>query len=145
MQSKVLTEMITKSSAGLAQATADLGDKATWKPLDKGRSAVDQCVECGFVSNLIAGALNTQGLPAFDRDGILAAKADNDTPEKALALLTSGTEALIAAIAAFPADQWDTVQALPQWGDHSFTELVMYINWNNIYHEGQISYISTLL
>jgi len=77
MQSQVLTELIKKSSAGLAQATTELGDKATWKPLDKGRSAVDQCVECGYVSMLIAGALDTQGMPAFDRDGMNAAKAEN--------------------------------------------------------------------
>jgi hypothetical protein len=107
---------------------------------------VDQCVECGYISKVIAGALNTQGLPEFDWEKMSTLKAENDTPEKALGVLSAGTEILLAAIAAFPADQWGTTQVLPDdWGEHSFAYLVHIVNWNNTYHEGQVSYISTLL
>ena len=143
MQSEVLTGMITRSSTAIAKATTELGDKAIWRPMGKGRNAIDQCVECGFLSTLIAESLKTQAPPPFDRERMVALKAENDTPEKALAVLTSGSEALLAAIAAFPDENWGVTMTLP-WGEHSFADLVRFVYWNNSYHEGQINYIQTL-
>jgi hypothetical protein len=144
MQEKLLTELIRKSSDVLTKVTTELGDKAGWKPLDKGRSACDQCVECGLLSTLVAGSLNTQGPPAFDRDQLNALKAECDTAEKALKVLSEGSTALLSAIQSFPEDKWDVKQTLP-WGEFSFFDLGMFVYWNNTYHEGQISYISTLI
>ncbi|MGC4044332.1 MAG: hypothetical protein QM758_11085 [Armatimonas sp.] len=143
MQSEVLTGMITRSSGALVKATTELGEKALWNPMGKGRNAVDQCVECGFLSTLIAESLKTQSSPPFDREKMVALKAENDTPEKALALLNSGTDELLAAIAAFPAENWGVTMTLP-WGENSFADLVRFVYWNNTYHEGQINYIQTL-
>jgi hypothetical protein len=143
MQEELLTTLIQKSGDALAKLTTELGDKANWKPLDKGRSACDQCVECGLLSTFIAASLNTQGPPPFDRDRLNALKAECDTAEKALAVLSEGTQALLSAITSFPADKWDVKQTLP-WGEFSFFDLGMFVYWNNTYHEGQISFIQTL-
>ncbi len=144
MQRELLTALIQKSSDALAKLTTELGEKATWQPLDKGRSAVDQCVECGYLSKVMAKALSAQGQPEFDRDKMNALKAENNTPEGALNVLAVGRDILLTAIADFPAESWDIKQTLP-WGEFSFFELGMFIYWNNTYHEGQISYIQTLI
>ena len=44
---QALARMTRTSAEALARAGLELGDKISWRPLDRGRSALDQIVECG--------------------------------------------------------------------------------------------------
>src|SRR5689334_6139494 len=74
-------------------------DKVVWKPLDAGRTTLDQIQECGGINFSGAQILQTRSVPPFDdaaRQRFEQMKAENDTLEKALALLKAGTDSLVA-------------------------------------------------
>jgi len=121
-------------------------EKVTWKPLDNGRSALDQLQECAIISFFGAKLLQTREVPPFDREGFEKLRAENDTPEKALALLDKGIDTLAAAIEAFPPEHLDDTLTLPFLGgmEKSFAELMLLTYWNMVFHEGQICFIQTL-
>ena len=141
----LLIGMLRHSSDSLAKAATDLGDKATWSPLDKGRTAIDQVAECALISQWIAGVLTAQAMPAPDWDAFGVAKAALDTTEKALESLTAGTDALAAAITALPDSAAGIDVTLPWGATMTLGQLPTIVVWNNSYHDGQINYISTLL
>lgn len=138
-------ELATSSAASLEKATLALGDKATWSPLDKGRTAVNQVAECALIAQLTADILTTQVMPAPDWEAFGKAQAALDTPEKAIAALKEMTANLVAAIEALPESAADTKVTLPWGTEMTLGSLPMLVYWNNTYHEGQINYISTLL
>jgi hypothetical protein len=143
-----LSSAVTKSSQALGKATLALGDKATWKPLDKGRTAQDQAVECAGISFLAVTILTGQAVPdPIDWSAMQKMSEENETGAKAAAILETATQALVAAIQAFPDDKWDATVVLPFGGGitKSFAEVVGMVDWNNTYHEGQVNYIQTLL
>jgi hypothetical protein len=136
---------IRHSADGLVRnLNAMPADKLNWKPLDAGRSALQMAVECGVISHSAAKTLNTRQDPVMDMDEYQRIQTDTDTAEKAAALLSQGTDAVIAAIEAFPAEHIDGKVKMP-WGQEiTFGDLMKLIHWNNVYHTGQIAYIQTL-
>jgi hypothetical protein len=121
-------------------------DKVTWKPLDNGRSALDQLQECAGISYYAAQVLQTRELPPFDREAFDKMKEEHDTVEKAATLLQNGIEKLTAAIDAFPPEHLDDTLTLPFAGGitKSFAELMLMSYWNMSYHQGQVNFIQTL-
>ena len=131
--------------ARTAKAMPD--DKQTWKPLDEGRSALDQVVECGGGMNLfMSRILQNRALPEMNPREHERMVAENDTMEKALALLEKGTVALLSAIESFPKEHLGDTIRLPFGGgmDRTFEEVMFMPYWNMTYHTGQINYIQTL-
>ncbi len=137
--------MIRQSTQGLTgNLNAMPADKVTWKPMDAGRSALDMTVECAIISQGTAETLTTREDPTMDHEAWKRLQEETDTAEKAMRLFQEGTDALIAAIEAFPEEHLQDKVTMP-WGMViSFAELMMMVYWNNTYHTGQIAYIQTL-
>lgn len=143
---QMLGGMIRKSADDLASAAGALGEKVDWKPLDKGRSALNQVQECGTICGLGSAILETQAVPHFDGESFGKMQADFDTPEKAMAMLTDNAEKLAYLAETLPMETLAKIVALPMLGgiEKSLGEVAMMCYWNNVYHEGQINYIQTL-
>jgi hypothetical protein len=133
-------------AAGLKRNAAAMpADRVSWKPMDVGRSALDQVAECALIARFGAGLLTDRTTPQMDMEAFQKARAELDTVEKAAAALDAGTDALCAAIEAFPAADLDKTIQLPWFGEPStFAEIMFLSYWNSVYHVGQIAYIQTL-
>ncbi len=122
------------------------GDKQDWKPLDLGRSALDQVQECAVINGFFTGILRDQAVPPLDWGAYKAACAALDTPDKATTALTDSAKALAAAIEAFPEDKMDDTVTMPfaEGMVMTFGQVMFAAYWNMTYHTGQIAYIQTL-
>lgn len=120
-------------------------DKRSWKPLEKGRSALDQIAECAMINGNSLSILQTHRFSMLDMDAWLAAKAKlaEDWEQCSASLLSSADEAA-EAILAVPDDQLSIEIATP-WRPMSVTDIIVYPYWNMSYHQGQITYIHSLL
>ncbi|MDE2126171.1 MAG: hypothetical protein KGJ62_06245 [Armatimonadetes bacterium] len=120
-------------------------EKQVWKPLDCGRSALDQVQECIGVNAWIAQSLRECALQTMSDDWLDSVRAEYDTPEKAAQGLADGTAELVAAMRALPADRHSDMVPLP-WEEKpsAFVDLMAIPYWNMVYHLGQVSYIQTL-
>jgi hypothetical protein len=127
-------------------ASAMPPDKQTWKPLDAGRTALDQVQECAGICYFAAQILQTRAVPPMDPDQMAQFKAENDTMEKALAALKAGTETYMSAIEAFPPEHLEETITLPFGAGYvrTFAQFMFLNYWNMVYHIGQINYIQTL-
>ena len=137
--------LVKKSVDALTKATTALGDKATWSPLDKGRTAVNQVAECALIAGGVSGILHAKSAESLDMSGFGQAIAALATDaESVLAALATNADSLCAAIATLTeADYAITVQ-MPWGATYTLSEVAMLVYWNNTYHEGQINYIATL-
>ena len=144
----LLTEMVRSGGESVAKAAGETGDKITWQPLDKGRSALNLAVECAWINRITADLLETGQMPdiEFVRAGFQQLLMQNDTAEKALGVLTAETERLAKALEAFPTENLNDTVTLPFWGgmEKTIAQVVGMTYWNMTYHEGQIIYIQTL-
>jgi len=144
---EIAANLIKNQAATLARtAKAVPEDKWKWMPLDAGRTVHDQVAECGGINFFVAKLLQAREVPPMDPDALKNLREMNDTPEKALGLLETGTETLVAAVLAFPEEHINDTITLPFGGGmtKSFMEIMLMPHWNMIYHEGQINYIQTL-
>ena len=124
-------------------------DKLNWKPLDAGRSALDQAQEMAkcpdWAYTLVSGA----AMPDFDADAMAAVKAEMSqwtTVEICKAECQKRLEKLFALYEELPDERLTETKWLPFAGgrDFSMTEMMDYPRWNFTYHVGQIAYIQTL-
>lgn len=144
---QTLAQMIRTSYEALTRAASELGDKMDWRPLNKGRSALDQVIECASFAQLGTHILTHQALPPMDQGVFEELHAEHGTPEKALALAQSASDEFARAIEAFPAEKMGEKITLPFGGgmEKALGEIPLMAYWNTVYHEGQINYIQTLL
>lgn len=121
-------------------------DRQTWKPMETGRSALDQIQECAIINGMMAESVRTGQIGKMDFDLYERQKAELDTAEKAIARLLENTAKLTAAIRAYPADRLDEMVTLPFGSGMTMSaaEYLMMAFRNMNYHFGQISYIQTL-
>jgi hypothetical protein len=131
--------LLRQSYADLISAAEKLGDKIAWSPQDKGRTAQDQLTECGVFAQMIV--LFAQGETNLDMASL---SAPIDTPEKSLALCREFSEKLAVLVENQTIEGLNKVVETP-FGARSMVRFLMLCYWNNGYHEGQISYISTLV
>ena len=149
---EVAAAAIEKSADDLIQAALALPeDKRDWKPLDKGRSTLDQLAECA-VQNMAAAKIVQAGgyqVNSMAEWKEMLAEWDDllstlDTPEKSAAALREGTAVLASAVRAAPNTQLGAGIILP-WTTMTMAAFFLEPFWNMSYHEGQINYIGSLL
>lgn len=136
---------IEKSTEDLIKVARELPeDKWEWQPLGKGRSALSQMAECAAQNTLDAKLVRAgtwqQSLLAEWQPLVTAL----DTPEKAIAALRAGTLALAEAVRKTPDAALGVQIAMPS-APVTLAQLSLMSVWNMSYHEGQITYIETLM
>ena len=141
-----VSTMLNQSVAGLKKATLELGDKASWSPLEKGRTALNQVAECALITGGCIGIIQSKSVPEINWEEFGKAQsalaADSDA---AFAALESNTTGLVAALEGLSAED-ALVEVTMPWGEtYTLAGLADVVYWNNTYHEGQINYIATLL
>ncbi len=120
-------------------------DKQTWRPLDQGRPALDQVVECAVTNQFAERTLRTCQIDSTAFAGYEQARAEHDTGEKALAFLAETAAALADAIESFPSEHLGDPVTLPwETTPTTLAEMMLVPYWNTTYHLGQICYIQTL-
>ena len=140
------SSMLHQSVESLKKATQELGEKASWAPLGKGRTALNQVAECALITGACIGIIQNKAVPEMDWEAFgkaqdaLAADAD-----AAYASLISNTEGLIAALEGLSAEDAAIEVTMPWGATYTLAGLADVVYWNNTYHEGQINYISTLV
>jgi len=124
-------------------------DKLTWKPLDAGRSVLDQAQEMAkcpdWAYTLVSGAEMGQ----MDEASMAAYKAEIatwTTIETCKAECQKRLEKLFALYKDLPDERLLETKWLPYGGGRDFgmEEMMAYPSWNFTYHVGQIAYIQTL-
>ena len=111
----------------------------------RGTTIKNQITECGVINEWTAQVLNQRAMIGITMEEaetfFKKAEDENETLEKALALLESSTVNLIAAIRSFPVEKLDEILTMP-WGEtRTFMTMATKTVWNMNYHEGQINYI----
>ncbi len=147
--SAFLAGRLRSASAALYAACEKMpADRVAWNPPvegNQGRDALDQLVECGYLNEWAAAAFRNVALPAFDGDDYKKRKDANRNQAAALRWLKDGTNALAAAVEAFPAARWgDTLQNPFINQTTTWAEFADFFYWNTVYHEGQVNYIQVL-
>lgn len=139
-------QALRQSAESLTKLITDMGDKAAWSPLDKGRTALNQVAECALMTGACIGIIQAKAVPAFDWEAFGKAQAELEAnPEALLAALTTNTDGLIAAIEGLSAEDAATEITMPWGATYTLAGLADVNYWNNTYHEGQINYIQTLI
>ena len=133
-----------KSFANFMEAARKVpADKLDWKPLDNGRSVLDQAQECALCPLWVPGILEKR---AFDSEGF-ASWEENKSKLVTLDLCEStgkaNLELMKSAIEAFPESDMEVEIDLP-WGHYTLAEVMGFPSWNLHYHFGQVAYIQTL-
>ena len=137
-----VTEKKAKDLLDAAVAVPE--DKHSWQPQEKGRTVIDQIAECAVINRMAIKMLQERAWDTAGREQRQRDRTALDTLEKARVSLQENTSALVAAIRAVPDDQLERELALP-WGMSTVADALLVPYWNMCYHEGQISYIHTLI
>jgi len=124
-------------------------DKVEWKPLDSGRSVLDQCQECALSSTWAFSVLDTDKPFEMTPEIIQAfmeAKAKLTTIDECEAAAEENLAKLNAFVLAYPDEKLGDTVPMPMWpgGNMPVVEALQLHNWNVSYHTGQINYIQTL-
>lgn len=118
-------------------------DKTDWKPLDNGRSTLDQAQEVAFCPLWVPGLLEKR---AFDPSGFATYEETRKgwkTLDECEAAANANMEQFRAAVNALPEADYDIKIDLP-WGNYTLAEVMGFPMWNMHYHLGQVGYIQTL-
>ncbi len=133
----------------LSQAKRVPADKLDWKPLEAGRSVLDQLQECAVIAGFYKSLLATYLMPEFGPEFMAdynKARAELDTMAKVESMLRENTATAVAAIRrAVPDDVIEN--EMPFFGPEPW-KVYSVMNahaWNMHYHTGQICYVQTLL
>lgn len=127
-------------------------DKLEWKPLDAGRSVLEQCQEMAMCATWAVEIINSVGKEG-GADWSDEAQAEQQkmmsgwsTVEACEAECKRRMDDLFALFKSLPDDKLKETKWLPYDGGRDFTvaEMMDYPRWNFTYHLGQISYIQTL-
>ena len=118
-------------------------ERREWKPLERGRTALDQVAECALINGGSAAMIEKHAWPADLAPGWEQAHAALDTIDKAVTALQENTARLASAIRATPDDALELTIPLP-WETITVALAFLLPYWNMSYHEGQITYIQTL-
>jgi uncharacterized damage-inducible protein DinB len=119
-------------------------DKQTWKPLDTGRSALEQARELATSPHFFLKHINpTHESPYANEEELMAAGTDwdLDTCEQKCREVTATYNEFLKTMT-----PQQLTQMIPMpWGqEHSGAEIAGFHYWNIVYHQGQVNYIQTL-
>ncbi|MCX6369150.1 MAG: hypothetical protein NTX57_20930, partial [Armatimonadetes bacterium] len=85
---------IRQSVESLTKLINGLGEKASWSPLDKGRTALNQVAECALITGACTGIIATKSAPEIDWAAFAKAQAELEAnPEVLLTTLATNTDA----------------------------------------------------
>ncbi len=132
-----------KSQDLLAAAQSIAEGRQNWKPLEQGRSVIDQLAECALINGASVQVLRDHAWDEAGSEDFQEVHASLDTVDMAAARLQENTVALAAAIRAVPDGDLDTTIMLP-WGEATIADFLLLAYWNMSYHEGQVTYIQSL-
>lgn len=136
-QTEVVTEGIIRSIRALP------ADKVAWKPMDNGRSALDQFQECAISPEIFTRALNGGGY--VYTDDLRPKRLALASVDEAEAVLRKGTTELLKGIREMPDSKLDDPIDMPWGATWKLVDVMNMHFWNLTYHVGQINYIQTLL
>lgn len=141
----------TQASADAAfkAAKAVPTDKLSWKPLDEGRSVLDQAQEMAQCPVWAHTLVADQPMPEMGPDAQVKMKAEREswtTIDACQAECNARLAKLFELYRGVKDEQLEKTKWLPFDGGRDFTwkEMMDYPNWNFIYHQGQINYVQTL-
>lgn len=124
-------------------------DKLEWKPLEAGRSALEQLQECAQAPSWFAPLLVNKVFPDFDPEQMKKAREASSqwkTIDECERVCRENSEKLFDVIRDFPDADLPVTIHLPFGGgmDRSLRQVILFHHWNLVYHLGQINYIQTL-
>ena len=149
MNKQLAIQILERSKSGLADTFAAVpDDKATWKPLDNGRSALDLFSDAAQIAGAVAKVVESRGEFKFSRELImsLAPERQGWTREHAVEVLDSNFGALKAALESCSDEELSAAVTMPLRGGVTMPLLgwAMLANRTYISRFAQINYIQTL-
>ena len=121
-------------------------DKLTWKPMENGRTALDQLQECAYTPLFFVGVLDTsQALDASEeaREKRAAERAKWSVDE-CEQHCKANNEIYFELVKNLPDSELGKEIDMP-WGETAtIGDAIGFQYWNLVYHQGQINYIQTL-
>lgn len=137
-----MTQTATDVLFNMAKAMP--ADKLDWKPLDNGRSVMDQLEECAkspmFFISLIAPETSTQN----SEHNVEQDVNQTLTIDKWETQCKNNTQKLLDLLNQLNDEELEQQVELPWGGTASKADVIGFQHWNLVYHQGQISYIQTL-
>ncbi len=130
-------------------AAAVPADKLDWKPLESGRSVLDQAREMAQCPTWAISILTTDGPPKFEGPEMEASMAEMATwmtIEECQSKCNENLAKLFELYQSISDSRLEETKWLPFDGGRDFTvmEMMDYPKWNFTYHLGQIGYVQTL-
>jgi uncharacterized damage-inducible protein DinB len=123
-------------------------DKLDWKPMDEGRSALDQLQECSWSPNFYRMVLEQKAFPELDENFFEDASKERKTwtsIDQCEAACKANTEKLCAVINTLSNEDLVQTIHIPSRGiDLSLADIALSHFAHMQYHTGQINYIQTL-
>lgn len=118
-------------------------DKLDWKPMDSGRSTLDQAQEVALCPLWVPGLLAARGFDPGTFGGFEEAKAKLVDLDACEAAARANLDKFAEACRAFPEAEYGTEVEFP-WGKYTLLQVMTFAGWNATYHMGQVSFIQTL-
>ncbi len=124
-------------------------DKVEWKPLDLGRSVLEQCRELAMCPIWAVDIIDGKQQPEWNEESMAAIKKEQEQWKSVAdceAECNRRLEKLFDLFRNMPDSRLEETKWLPFDGGRDFTmaEMMDYPRWNFNYHLGQISYIQIL-
>lgn len=122
-------------------------EKLEWKPLDAGRSVLDQAQEVAmsftWSADMLQGKVNFSEEAFAEDKAVMSAWTTVEECEKQAGERLAAWESLVSS---YPDEKLKETVWLPYDGGRDFTmmEVMEYPRWNAGYHEGQVNYIQVL-
>lgn len=149
MTSKALIKKMIQESVDMlfTNAKAIPVDKRDWSPSEGVRSVLALCRECAQSPQITMHILTARSMPEnIDWEAMEQEAAAWHTIEDCEAVCRAGTDELLNQIDAFPEGEMEDTVFLPFTNEHHpFWDIMLYPNWNNTWHTGQIAYVQTML
>ena len=140
-------EATEKAADALIKAYQQLPeDKRAWSPQPGARTANDQIAECALINSYMPQTIEARFLAPSVMGTFSQEKAalEGLPWEQLEAALLESTRNTAAAIQAVPDEDLDVSIDLP-WGPMPMAEVIANSYWNMSYHQGQITYMASLL
>ncbi|MEJ5170358.1 MAG: DinB family protein [Fimbriimonadales bacterium] len=150
MQAKQYLIQLTREQldAVFRNARAVPADKLEWRPLDQGRSVLDQVRECAGIPRLLTRVLKERSFQIQPEEmDALRSEWSTWSLDDAEQIGRRDTDEMLAVLEAMTDDELGTSIPVPFFGgrERTLLEIASTHAWNLIYHTGQIAYIQTLL
>jgi hypothetical protein len=143
----LLAESVKTASGDVLTALLSLPeDKRNWSPGGTARTALDMVAECAINNRFTADLIITREWQMNDMEAYAKHKAEVAASglESLKQLLHENTAYLVNVIEK-TADSDLNVEVYTPYGTGPLSGVMTYPYWNMKYHQGQITYIETLL